>query len=336
MMNKKLLILLVIIIIGLFISGCSTTAEMTKVDEKLVSQFIPKESVGPDETLIYIIRESAFAGGARKVWVGCDDKIVASLGSGHVCSFKVKSIPHMINIVQAKIPVLFYYLDKKPGSTVFLNYKYIKGSMSLLEPDIGKTMVMKGKIVENEKEERPNDGYLRGIMNPGLLKEIMTETEETLKADAEHSVINFMRPQKFIAKMPFSIWNENELLGNLKGKTYFQILVKSGKHIFYAKGEHFSIVNAEVEAGKEYYIETSAKMGWNQAHLRLLPVTSEKTNAEIDGWKAKSKLVKIDESLINEDFRSQINKAFPYIKDIKTKVDNDKVETRELKVEDGR
>ena len=74
--------LLMITSLGIF-SGCSGKMSINK---DLVKNYKQPISVASNETLVYVIRESAFAGGGRGLWVAHNDKVIADLGSGEYTS----------------------------------------------------------------------------------------------------------------------------------------------------------------------------------------------------------------------------------------------------------
>ena len=76
---------------------------------------------------------------------------------------------------------------------------------------------------------------------------------------------------KLISQVPFDIWNQDGYVGGLSGGQYFQVKLPAGKHTFSSLSERYSILEANLEAGKTYDVELYVGMGWNQAHIKLLP-----------------------------------------------------------------
>jgi len=77
-------------------------------------------------------------------------------------------------------------------------------------------------------------------------------------------------------------------------------------------------------------------MGWAQAHIRLLPVTTDKEQSEIQKWLDYSKRVIIDETAIDTQIKKRLNLALPHIKNALNDVNKGKAESRYLSKSDGR
>src|SRR5690606_28181759 len=111
------------------------------------------------------------------------------------------------------------------------------------------------------------------LLNPGLLDyEVMVLTTEKLAPDATSALVTFYRTSRLLATSAFDIWNQDGYIGSTKGNTYFQVKLAPGKHTFVAISEQYSLLEADLEAGKEYAVDLSVVMGWNQAHIKLLPI----------------------------------------------------------------
>ena len=93
----------------------------------------------------------------------------------------------------------------------------------------------------------------------------MKKSDKALEANEGDAIISFIRDQSFAKEMTFGIWSKDRFLGNLKGETFFQITVPEGKHLFFGKAERWSVLEADVEAGKKYYVHVTVNMGWTQA-----------------------------------------------------------------------
>jgi hypothetical protein len=329
-MKKTITISFFVLLFTIFITSFSL---IIQAEEQPITQDKPAS----DEMTVYIIRESGFVGAARGVWVACNETVLASLSSGNYCCFKIKSGPNIINAVQAKAPAGFYLLKYSPGETVYLLYKYTKGTITLVTPEDGEKLVMKGKNVPVLEKSEPNDAYEFSLMNLDFLgTELMKKTEETIEPDSDNAVITFIRPGEFIKNAPFGIWSEAGYLGTLKGQTYFQIKVKPGKHFFIGKSEKFSVVEAEVAAGKKYYIEFKAKMGWFLAAIELLPVKKETEAKTLQKWLEGSTLVTCDQNIVTDELKAVMEKTKVVIAAVLKEVENGEIEPGKLLVEDGK
>ncbi len=323
---------LLVLVMVLFLSGCTTLYE---VKPNLVANF--KQSIIPneDQTLVYFIRGSAFSGGGRKIWLGWNDRAMASLASGTHASFLMDAGINTINIVETKMPLLFHKLDNRGGETIFLSYEYKNVKIVELERDLGISMVMQTKEIPIIEPPRKNDGYPLDLLNPGLVDLYLMKTTDRQKEPNENkAIITFIRPIKYAEGVAFGIWDENSFLGSLKEQTYFQIAVDPGKHTFLGKAEQWSVLQAEVEAGKKYYIEVKAKLGMTVVRMQLLPLKA-KMSGEMKKWMNTSQLLTLDKNAINDDVQERLDKALPLIRSILEKVAKGELKPRFLKVSDG-
>ena len=75
---------------------------------------------GPNQTLVYVLRENSFIGGGRKFAIVADDTVMAVLTPGTYSYFTLPSEQHQIVALISRSPLMNYALDKRPGSTVYL------------------------------------------------------------------------------------------------------------------------------------------------------------------------------------------------------------------------
>jgi len=330
MKKRNLFSVLVFILSLILLSGC---AGKLTADKKLIEQYTPPVALEKNEKLVYVIRQNTIVGAANVVNVALNDKIITKINVGEYCYFKVDDGINTLNLEQI-VPFYYYRLENTPGN---LYIYYTVGRASELPEDLGITAVMKSKKAQYFYEPANNVHYVSALMNPGILKlYLMEETDVAVYPDTENATITFIRPQSYAKNLAIGIWSENKFLGNLKGETYFQIKVPAGKYNFLGKSEHFSVLKAEVEAGKNYFIQVAASMGWAQAHIRLLPVTSDKEQSEIQKWLDNSKRVIIDETAIDTQIKKRLDLALPYIKKALSDVNEGKAESRYLSKGDGR
>ncbi|WP_394392637.1 hypothetical protein [Shewanella woodyi] len=310
-------------------TACSTTY---KVDPALVSQFKPETTPTQDETFVYVVRGSKFQGGARGAWLAANDKVVADLGNGTHTLLKLKSGINSIHLVQGLAGFAYAKVDNKPAQTIFMSVDYTTGEMKELEYDLGASMVMQTKKAKDIGEVRKNDAYDNLLANPALLGfPVMKPAIDPITPDDETAVINFYRMETLIGEVPFDIWSEEGYVGSTRSGTYFQVRVKPGKHTFVALSERYSVLEANVEAGKEYLAEFDVDMGWNQAHVQILPIDPLKEVKIIKRWKAEARLMTLDSDVINQaEFKQRADQAREYLYKQFKKIDAGEISTREL------
>ena len=316
----------------MMITGCATTL---KVDSKLNELFVPDLGPGENETVVYVIRQSTMLGAARGLYVGVNDKLLYNIGSGENCCFILKKGINTINLEQT-VPFGYYRLDNRSEKFIFLYYEMTSGKFTELGEDLGKTVVMKTQHVHSIYPKK-NIGYETAMVNPDFVGlDLMQPARQPIEPDDRRAVVTFIRPQTLIKQVGFGIWGPDGYLGSLKGQTYFQVKLSPGRYEFVGKSEHYSVVEAELESDKNYYVQVAAGMGWSQAHLKLLPVTEETKDDELHQWIQTSTAMTLN-AMANEDvIKSRLAKAKPLIENAVQKVKNGVAESRILKISDGR
>ncbi|RLC07265.1 MAG: hypothetical protein DRI57_26175 [Deltaproteobacteria bacterium] len=250
--------------------------------------------------------------------------------------FKTKAGVLTVNLLQGNMPLAHYPLDNRPGETVYLYSEYPKWDVYEVPKDQAIAMITKFTKRETLPTPKPNQRYTTTLMNPGVVGlKLMKPTSSELKPDSEHAIITFVRASGFARNFDIGIWNKSGLLGTLTGKTYFQIRVPPGRHWFFGKSEHWSVVDAEVEAGKNYYIQVALSMGMTQGHVRLLPVSSDKQKRKLGEWIDASSLMTLDEGAIDDSVRQRLDAALPLIEKTIQDVNEGKTETRKLSASDA-
>ena len=287
---------------------------------------------------VYLIRERKFVGGGRDLWVAVNDKVVAALDNDSHVKLRLEPGLNSINAVQAKAGVAYAALDNRDGETVYAVVDYMGGTITEVPEEQGASMVRETKGSKALDGPRPNDAYDNLLINPELLKLGLIEPNAgRMEPDGESAVITFYRPAQLIAQVPFSLWSREGYVGSLLGKQYLQLRVAPGEHTFVAFSERLSVLNATVEAGKEYAVEFDVGMGWNQAHIKLLPVDLNAEGGKVDGWKAELAPVGVSvEALGKPEVAPRIARGFDYLKSIEGQWAAEGAASRDLMAGDGR
>lgn len=101
----------------------------------------------------------------------------------------------------------------------------------------------------------------------------MKPAESMLAPTSEKALVRFMRPSGFGYAINFNIWDGDKVIGNSVAKSQFDYLASPGKHLFVATAENKTFLEADLEAGKTYYILTQVMMGMWKARVGFVPVT---------------------------------------------------------------
>jgi hypothetical protein len=100
----------------------------------------------------------------------------------------------------------------------------------------------------------------------------MKPAETMLSPTKEKALVRIMRPSGMGYAINFNIWDGEKVIGNSVAKGQFDYLADPGRHLFVAVAENKTFLDAELEAGKVYYILTQVKMGWWKARVGLVSV----------------------------------------------------------------
>jgi hypothetical protein len=303
---------------------------------KVQQSFTPPE-VAADETNVFVIRESGFVGGARGAWIAANNNVVADLSNGSHVMIKLKSGLNVIHGVQGLAGFGFVPVDNRPGETVYLNLAYTKGEMNEITAEAALPLINKTKQIELLPEVRPNTALDDITVNPGRLGfKIMEASDAILEPDDKSAVITFFRSEKLIKAIPFDLWDDSGYVGSLKGGYYFDLRVAPGAHTFISKSEHYAVLKADVAAGKHYYVELEVDLGWNQAHIKILPMDLVKDAMKINGLKKLTCTALSASMLENAVVKPRIQAGNSYLADVRQKIADGKLPTRELLATQGR
>ena len=77
----------------------------------------------------------------------------------------------------------------------------------------------------------------------------------------------------------FALFDGEQVIGRINGMKYMRYDCDPGKHLFWARSENKSFVEAELEPGKTYLIDVIPQMGGIKAGVALMPV--DKSNYKL-------------------------------------------------------
>jgi hypothetical protein len=97
----------------------------------------------------------------------------------------------------------------------------------------------------------------------------------------EKAMVIFMRPTNVAFGIQIFIWDGDRFLGRVEPDSMIQVLLDPGEHIFIGNAANFSIVKANLKAGKRYYL--IARPIW-PATVILDP--RMRPDAELRNWEA--------------------------------------------------
>ncbi len=106
-------------------------------------------------------------------------------------------------------------------------------------------------------------------------------TPRTELSSQGKAMVVFMRPTNVAFGIQIFIWDGDRFLGRVESGSMIQVELDPGEHLFVGNAANFSIVKANLKAGKRYYL--IARPIW-PATVILDP--SIRTDTELRNWEA--------------------------------------------------
>jgi hypothetical protein len=110
-------------------------------------------------------------------------------------------------------------------------------------------------------------------------------------APAGSATVIFVRPSGYAGGIKTTILDEHGgFLGDSLPESQFSVAVPAGKHLFVSWAENTGALQADLAAGKTYYVEVAPRMGAFSARVHLLAVTPRtKSWAKLPEWLRESR-----------------------------------------------
>jgi hypothetical protein len=104
---------------------------------------------------------------------------------------------------------------------------------------------------------------------------LMSQPQEVAEGK---SVVYFVRATSFGALINFTYFDGEKVIGRFNGPKYMRYECEPGEHLFWARSENKSFVEADLEAGRIYILDATVKMGGLKAAVELVPVDTKNYN----------------------------------------------------------
>lgn len=130
---------------------------------------------------------------------------------------------------------------------------------------------------------------------------LMTKSSVVPQPSADKALVIFMRPSRFGGAIQASVYDEDngkdDFIGVTSAKTKVAYEATPGNHLFMVVGENADFMNADLQAGKTYYVLVSPRMGMWKARFSLLPIHADANakyslkSAEFTQWQQDASFV---------------------------------------------
>jgi len=91
-------------------------------------------------------------------------------------------------------------------------------------------------------------------------------------APSDKAVVYFVRTSSIGFAINFTYVDSARLIGKFSGQGYIRYTCNPGRHLLWARSENRDFVEADLEAGKVYFIEAIVNMGAIKAAVQLDPI----------------------------------------------------------------
>ncbi len=140
----------------------------------------------------------------------------------------------------------------------------------------------------------------------------MKPTTERAPLMKDKAVVRFMRPSSFGFAVNINVLDGEKTIRNSVAKSQFDYSTDPGRHLFIASAENQDYLEADLEAGKLYYVFTNIYPGIWRARVAFEPVTrGSKYWDEVQKYENELTLLRSDEVELKiwQDVHAQDTKA---------------------------
>ena len=101
-------------------------------------------------------------------------------------------------------------------------------------------------------------------------------SQETETNNQDKATVYFTRASGLGALINFTYFDGDKAIGKFNGPKYLKYVCEPGKHLFWARSENKSFVEADLKSGEIYIIDVLPQMGGLKASVKLVPVDKNK------------------------------------------------------------
>jgi hypothetical protein len=164
----------------------------------------------------------------------------------------------------------------------------------------------------------------------------MKSTQTLLQPTEEMAMVRFLRPSGMGSAINFNVLDGDKVIGNSVSKSQFDYLATPGKHLFVATAENKVFLEADLQAGKTYYIITRIYPGAWYARVAFIGVNrGSEYWTKVNEWEVELQKLQPDQEAI----RKWEDANRPKITNVLSQYENewkDKYTRPKLMPEDGR
>lgn len=254
------------------------------------------ETAGPDETLIYVMREGRFVGSGVKTWVAINDQSVARVKNKGYVVVRAPAGRITLNTAGQGVVSGTIALDDRPGETVFIKFRLGENFVELDRAEAEK-FLKKSKQSDPIDEIRPNNEEIGVLLNASRLGfDLMRPATDRPEPDEASATVTFLR-RGDADKLEFGVWGGHGFVATLGAFEAVTISVPPGDHFFLAGNVGKSVLKLEAEPGKRYFawLDFGSMVG----RVRLTPIAVDESD-KLDKWLNEVTWVELDDASMSE------------------------------------
>ncbi len=255
-----------------------------------------------DETLIYVMRDWRFAGGGGSFWIAVNDQTVDRLSNGRYAVVRAKAGRITLNLAIAGMVVAPVALDDRPGETVYLKWRVGDLKIREVSETEGREFLKKAKRSKGIEKPLPNNEEIDALANLSRMGFDLTRpASQKIEPDSKHGVITLFRREDG-RNVELGIWSDQGFVSTLKIKQGTRLRAPTGDHYFLAGNKGASILKAEIQASKEYFVWLDFGEGFGG--VRLTPVSLKQVK-QLKKWLKPVDWVELDTGMITSRIRER-------------------------------
>jgi hypothetical protein len=315
----------------LLLSGC---ALKSVPEPEMIHKFeMQNPKAKADETIVYVINKTPTLFGVSVTsFLGINDQVYTQKNATYsrlVLKNKINTLSItrpdervLSTSTEGKYPFMYKKIDNQLGNTIFFSYHianpalYGDGNLTEIDKESGMTLVMQ-TTKQNDPKDIPAYGHQIALINPAFVDvKLMKKVESKSNIEAGKARVVFYRTENFDGwkSAELGIWSKSAFIGGLKGEEFLSIDIEAGHHEFATQYGAWSILDADVDAGKTYYIEVFAKWGWDAIYTKLIAKKFTTSIEEIKQQMNNFTEVTLDKSKIDTNIQLRLDAALPYVK----------------------
>jgi hypothetical protein len=133
-----------------------------------------------------------------------------------------------------------------------------------------------------------------------LLFSVVNYSQELKKPSEGKALVYFVRSSALGFLINFKYFDGDKFLGKFNHGSYLVYECDPGKHVFWARSENTDFIEAELESGKVYIVDSEPRMGAIKSAVKLVPFD---TNSE--HYKTPKKYEKKKKSILESILKNK-------------------------------